>query len=410
MVDQDPRGNTTLRKRNVAFINGYLNVVDDVLLLVPASAVVDLLPSPVPIPSSSTPPGPSSSPSASASPTPEEEEEKEEEIMTPEPVSPTPSKTAKASRKPKPSPSSSMEPIVSPQDEEEEEDITEDPTFPVTESPALPGQSQSATPSMPPSASASASVGSGGGLEDPTFEPSASPEEDDEGGVCFPAPAQVHKADGSIVRMDELSGGVEVRTSVNKEDQEKRSSKIFLFTHRNKENRGRCVRVRTACGHELTLTASHYIRNSEGHLIAAGVVGEGETTLQTVDGSCKVESIEKVTGMGLYAPHSLHGDLIMDGVVVSSYSKAVHPALSHALLTPLGWVSKWLKVDEPMGKTFYNGADGLLRFIPGVNARAQALLLVTLHRHLYLFVAQALLHLHHSSPCLLHFTSTTSRQ
>ena len=38
---------------------------------------------------------------------------------------------------------------------------------------------------------------------------------------------------------------------------------------------------------------------------------------------------------GLYAPKSVHGNLVVDGVVVSSYTDVMHPGLVHKLLHPL---------------------------------------------------------------------------
>ena len=38
---------------------------------------------------------------------------------------------------------------------------------------------------------------------------------------------------------------------------------------------------------------------------------------------------------GLYNPHTLHGDVVVDGVLTSTYTGVVHPALAHALLAPL---------------------------------------------------------------------------
>jgi hypothetical protein len=38
---------------------------------------------------------------------------------------------------------------------------------------------------------------------------------------------------------------------------------------------------------------------------------------------------------GLYNPHTMHGDIVVDGVHTSTYTDSVAPALAHALLWPV---------------------------------------------------------------------------
>lgn len=196
--------------------------------------------------------------------------------------------------------------------------------------------------------------------EDP--EMSASPdasdeEEEEDDGVCFPASSMVHLADGTTQRMDELVSGTQVR-----HDQDGNASPIFLFTHRARMTRARFVQLHTSCVHVVTLTPSHYV-HANGRLTAARAVHVGDT-LRTVDGVCTVVDVRKVHGVGLYAPHSVHGDLVVDGVVVSGYSQAVAPLVAHALLLPVRWLVRLTGVREPLGGMFYNGADWALRLMP----------------------------------------------
>jgi len=41
---------------------------------------------------------------------------------------------------------------------------------------------------------------------------------------------------------------------------------------------------------------------------------------------------------GLYNPHTLDGDITVDGVVVSTWTAAVPPAVASAALSPLRWL------------------------------------------------------------------------
>lgn len=49
----------------------------------------------------------------------------------------------------------------------------------------------------------------------------------------------------------------------------------------------------------------------------------------------KVTEVAKVWGVGRYAPHTMGGDIVVNGVLVSTYTTAVHPVLAHVLLAPM---------------------------------------------------------------------------
>ena len=42
---------------------------------------------------------------------------------------------------------------------------------------------------------------------------------------------------------------------------------------------------------------------------------------------------------GLYNPHTMTGDIVVDGVLTSTYTDAVAPSLAHALLWPVRMLS-----------------------------------------------------------------------
>lgn len=206
-----------------------------------------------------------------------------------------------------------------------------------------PGESFSASPSSGPD--------TGGDAEgDPTSE-------GDDDGVCFPASSRVHLPDGSLVRMKYLQAGTFV---VHTETGQ--SSRVFLFTHRDANKRASFKKITTACGQTLKLTRNHYLYVN-GKLTAAAVVAVGDS-LRTVFGSCAVTEVATVRELGLFAPHTLHGDLVVDGIVVSGYSRAIHPDVAHALLAPVRWFSRVSGVREPLGNLFYNGANWALKVMP----------------------------------------------
>lgn len=182
-------------------------------------------------------------------------------------------------------------------------------------------------------------------------EASADPSdpEDDDDDICFPASARVTLACGKNIAMKDLTADHQVKHSASG------ASRVFLFTHRTPRVRSRMVRITTSCGHAVTLSASHYVRTPSGLLAAKNVAVDGK--VETISGSCKVVAVERVAAVGLYAPHTLHGDIVVDGVVASSYAQSVHPRVAHALLLPIRFIAKRQSVfKEPLGGLLYNGA------------------------------------------------------
>lgn len=49
----------------------------------------------------------------------------------------------------------------------------------------------------------------------------------------------------------------------------------------------------------------------------------------------KAVSVRKVEKEGLYNPQTVHGDIVVDGIVASVYTEAVQPRVAHAMLAPM---------------------------------------------------------------------------
>lgn len=154
------------------------------------------------------------------------------------------------------------------------------------------------------------------------------PEDDDS--VCFPGDATVELEDGRHIPMARLAIGDRVRVSATT------FSPIFLFTHKLAEGNHTFVRLSAASGSSLRLTPSHYVY-ANGRLTAAGAVRVGDRLerLGLNPGCDVVIATDRVTGQGLYNPHTLAGDIVVDGIRTSSYTTAVEPTVASALLSPL---------------------------------------------------------------------------
>jgi Hint module len=148
------------------------------------------------------------------------------------------------------------------------------------------------------------------------------------GSACFPAEATVELEDGSVARMDAVAVGDAVKVGPGE------YSRIFMFTHRLPDAAARFVALQTVSGPSLTLTPGHYVY-ADGALVAASEVAVG-AALALGDGrTATVASCGEVAGAGLFNPQTVHGDIVVNGIVASTYTTAVEPRLAHAALAPL---------------------------------------------------------------------------
>ncbi|KAA8492381.1 Desert hedgehog protein [Porphyridium purpureum] len=153
--------------------------------------------------------------------------------------------------------------------------------------------------------------------------------------VCFPAHATVELASGERIRMDQVQVGDLVRVSPSE------FSPVVLWGHREKHAVfGEFVALHVSESYEgifssrLVLAHSHLLYVN-GELRPAGSVRIGDVTLNATTGTAmRVVRVEHhVRAAGLFHPHTAHGDVAVDGIIVSCYSHMLLPAmLQHALL------------------------------------------------------------------------------
>lgn len=157
----------------------------------------------------------------------------------------------------------------------------------------------------------------------------ADDDDDDDDKSCFPADSTVTTEDGKLVRMEDLSHTHRVAVGGGEH------SDVFFFGHRNPTELSTFVHIQTtSSGKELRLSAGHYLY-ANSKLVTARTVVVGDK-LETGDGQAvTVTSIRTQLARGIYAPATLHGNLVVDGIVVSSYTDALHPRVAHTLLAPL---------------------------------------------------------------------------
>lgn len=170
--------------------------------------------------------------------------------------------------------------------------------------------------------------------------------------ACFPGAATVEMKGGRRVALRALAVGDHVRVSGGVH------SPVHLFSHRLADEVHEFVSLRTTSGHSVELSPGHYIYADGSLRVASGV--RKDMQLRLADGGeSPVVAIKRVRREGLYAPHTLHGDLAVNGVAVSSYTDALHPAVAHHLLAPLRMLYR-ARVRVP--SFLDDGAPSLARF------------------------------------------------
>ncbi|CDF37979.1 unnamed protein product [Chondrus crispus] len=148
--------------------------------------------------------------------------------------------------------------------------------------------------------------------------------------TCFPADATVSRPDGLVVRMEDLQYADKVAVGDGSH------SDVFFFGHRSPHPVSEFVSIHHAGSQTpLRLSPGHYLY-VDGKLRTARSVRPGDR-LRGADGEYDlfVLNVKRQQLRGLYAPTSVHGDLVVDGVMVSSYTDVMHPGLAHKLLHPL---------------------------------------------------------------------------
>ena len=173
---------------------------------------------------------------------------------------------------------------------------------------------------------------------------------------CFAADATVELENGEVKTMAQLQIGDRVRTSATT------FSDVHFFSHDDAEVRGGETRptvtlppfpplsiplpslqatstftiLTTASGHQIAMTGKHYVPlHPARNLTRASEVRIGHL-LELADGSTSaVIRVHTERRSGLYNPHTLDGQIVVDGVVASCYTGSIEPTLAHSLLWPL---------------------------------------------------------------------------
>ncbi|KAI0560622.1 hypothetical protein FGB62_107g19 [Gracilaria domingensis] len=164
---------------------------------------------------------------------------------------------------------------------------------------------------------------------------------------CFPRTATVHLSNGNDIEMHELQAGHAVMAC------ESKSSTVYMFSHRQAIGVHTFVRIESIDNHTIELSPEHYIY-ANGRLVIAQNVKVGDM-LRTLDGRSRVSRISKVNRTGLYAPHTMHGDIVVGRIVASTYTNALPYWIAHPILEVIRLPVRFGLAKEPIGSLLYNG-------------------------------------------------------
>lgn len=144
---------------------------------------------------------------------------------------------------------------------------------------------------------------------------------------CFPGTGKVELEGGSTKQIVDLKVGDKVRVSPSE------FSEVYFFSTNMREVQSKNVKLTTASA-EISLTSNHFLYVN-GKLELARDVKVGDSVVLANGTKAEVTAVGQEWGEGLFNPHTMHGDIVVDGIHASTYTDAVHPKLAHALLSPL---------------------------------------------------------------------------
>lgn len=165
--------------------------------------------------------------------------------------------------------------------------------------------------------------------------------------LCFPAGASVVTPQGAK-RMEDLRVGDTVRVMTT--DGRLTWSQVCGWAHRDQQASAPYLRLTTS-HRQLVVSGDHLVATIAGSSISfvpAKTIQPGHTLVEcdnsTAEGSAgvwgnRVVSVDAVHAQGVFAPLTLTGTVVVDGVAASCYAATKSHTLAHAAMKPVraGW-------------------------------------------------------------------------
>lgn len=147
-------------------------------------------------------------------------------------------------------------------------------------------------------------------------------------GECLHGDGIVELSSGVSKRVRELQVGDKVQIGASS------FSTVFMFTHRDPSVTADFVRITTHANQSVVVTHSHYIHTARRLLKASDVRVDDFAIL--ADGSpIRIASVTSLKSIGIYNPQTTHGNIVVDGLLISTYTGCFDTPVAHSLLSPL---------------------------------------------------------------------------
>jgi hypothetical protein len=171
---------------------------------------------------------------------------------------------------------------------------------------------------------------------------------------CFPHHSVIQLKDGRTKRMDEIEVGDRVKVGPRS------YSEVFMFTHRQAHVLSDFVVLETSSGHKLYISPGHYLYVND-NLVASVMVRLKDEVILGDGQRTSVIRVSRDISTGLYNPQTIHGNIVVDGVIASTYTTALSPRVAHASLAPLRIIYRILGAAT---SAFVNGAGFADEMLP----------------------------------------------
>lgn len=169
-------------------------------------------------------------------------------------------------------------------------------------------------------------------------------EEDDEdtGPICFPGDSIVDVRNKGLIRLDKLQIGDYARVGSGDT-----FDRVYSFGHKDESKIAKYLRIHVEDTETpLILSGAHMVFVTKALAVPASSLGVGDKVLTQTGDLGVIIKIEKVRRRGIYAPFTMAGSIVVNGIVASSYVSLQEVPPSHKLIvggtieTPL--TMQWL--------------------------------------------------------------------
>jgi len=197
------------------------------------------------------------------------------------------------------------------------------------------GQFVTAAPKSPGDSGGGSTPGDNGGGSSPGDNGEGSSPGGNTGGNsrskdCFPGDALVTLESGAYKKMIDLQIGDVVKVGNNK------FSEVYTFTHKDSAITAKFVQLTTDNGNVLELSHAHYLYvNGEENIMPAHLVKIGDNLVGENGQELTVTKKLDIEKKGLFNPHTVDGNILVNGVRATSYTEAVQVSAAHSLLSPI---------------------------------------------------------------------------